>query len=463
MRNALHDIDRASILHPQTDPGALEREGPLVIESGEGVFITDSSGQRYLEGMSSLWCASLGFNHPRLARAAEEQIRRLGTYHTFNRRSNPACIEVAERLLAISPMPDGKVIFANSGSEAVDTMIKLAWLYHSGRGQPRKRKIISRDKAFHGSTVLGATLSGLPHMRGAFAWPGGDVLFAEAPHHYRGGREGESPEQFAARLVDDIETLIESEGAETIAAMIVEPVMGAGGVIIPPEGYFPRLAALLRRHDILLLSDEVICGFGRTGHWFGCQSLGFVPDMMSVAKALSSGYQPIGAAVLSAAVQEVVSAEASRLGVLGHGFTYAGHPVTSAVALETLRIYEEIDLLGRVDRLAPRFAARIRALADHPLVGDARNLGLIGALELVEDKAARRPFAAGINPGPRMVELAMRHGLILRSLGDVLAICPPLVISEEELDSLFVRLERALSELQAELAANLQRPEGRNS
>ncbi len=452
MRNSLSEADRTFILHPQTDPAALDAQGPIIIERGEGVFVTDVTGRSYLEGMSSLWCAALGFNEARLARAAADQIAKLGTYHTFNRRSNPACIELAERLMAISPMPDGKAIFANSGSEAVDTMIKLAWLYHRGQGKPDRRKIISRRRAYHGSTVLGATLSGLSHIRGAFAWSDESVIFAATPHHYEYGSPGETEDDFADRLVQEIAALIEAEGVDTIAAMIVEPVMGAGGVIIPPANYFPRLAALLREHGILLLCDEVICGFGRTGEWFGCQTLGFRPDMMSVAKALSSGYQPIGATLLATGVAQVIEAEASRLGVLGHGFTYAGHPVTSAVALETLRIYDEMDLLGRVKELAPGFRAHLQRLGDHPLVGHNRGIGLIGAIELVADRSTRRRFATEQAVGARLIELALERGLILRSLGDTIAICPPLIITSDELDGLFARLSQALDELAVEMA-----------
>lgn len=451
MRNSLHDIDRCAILHPQTDPTALDEMGPFIIEKGAGVFVTDAAGKSYLEGMASLWCASLGFNEARLAQAAYAQITNLGTYHTFNRRSNRACIELAERILAISPMPEGKVIFANSGSEAVDTMIKLAWLYHSGQGQPNRRRIISRHRAYHGSTVLGATLSGLQHMRGVFAWPGSDVLFTQAPNFYEFGDTGECEAAFAERLVADVAELITTAGPDTIAAMIAEPVMGAGGVIIPPASYFPKLSELLRSHGILLLSDEVICGFGRTGEWFGCQALGFKPDMMSVAKALSSGYQPIGATIISDDVHSVVKAEASRIGVLGHGFTYAGHPVTSAVALEVLNIYDEIDLLGRVRKLTPRFLHHIEKLREHPLVGDARSLGLIGAIDLVADRDARTAFPAALKIGAQLIEILLRHGLILRNLGDTIAICPPLVISDDELDSLFARLRFGLDELQSEL------------
>lgn len=455
MRNSLDLLDRHAHFHPQTDPKVLERDGPIIFERGNGVTVTDSSGRSYIEGMASLWCATLGFTNPRLAKTAHDQILTLASYHTFNRRANPPAIELSEKLLSIAPMSDGKVSFCNSGSEAVDTMIKLAWLYQSAHGRPRKRKIISRHNAYHGSTVMGATLSGLPHVRGAMAVEDNDVvLFAAAPYHYRQAQKDETPESFTARMLSELDALIQREGPENIAAMIVEPVMGAGGVIIPPEGYYRDIEALLRRHDILLLSDEVICGFGRTGHWFGCQAFGFTPDMMSVAKGLSSGYQPIGATLMSGEIYQAVSEEAGRLGVFGHGFTYAGHPVTSAVALETLRIYDEIDLLGRVRSLSKAFLAHLHSFSDHALVGETRGIGMIGALELVADKVSRAPFPPSGRVGARLIELAMERGIILRNLGDVIAICPPLVIEEAEIATLFSRLSDALADLQNELLAS---------
>lgn len=455
MRNSLSLLDRSNHFHPQTDPTALERDGPIIFERGDGVTVTDSSGRSYIEGMASLWCVALGFTNARLAKVAHDQILTLASYHTFNRRANPPSIELAEKLVSISPLPDGKVAFCNSGSEAVDTMIKLAWFYQSARGRPGKRKIISRHNAFHGSTVMGASLSGLPHVRGAMAFAqNDDVLFTSTPHHYRHAQHGETPEAFVARLLGELEALIEREGSENIAAMIVEPVMGAGGVIVPPAGYFHGIESMLRRHDILLLSDEVICGFGRTGHWFGCQAFGFTPDMMSVAKALSSGYQPVGATLMSDAIYRAVSEEAGRRGVFGHGFTCAGHPVTSAVALETLRIYEEINLLGRVTSLSKVFLEQLHSFSDHALVGETRGIGMIGALELVSDKASRTPFPPGDRVGERLIEIAMGRGLILRSLGDVIAICPPLVIEEMEIASLFSRLADALGDLRDELGAS---------
>lgn len=454
MRNDLHVQDIGLHLHPQTNPRAHETRGPLIMAQGNGARVVDSDGREYIEGMASLWCASLGFNDARLAAAAAAQFATLSTYHTFNHRSNQPCIELSEALLAIAPIAPARVTYTNSGSEANDTMIKLAWLYQAGRGKPHKRKIICRRGAYHGSTIFGSALSGLDHVRGPLVPPASEILFTDTPHYYRRTQSEQSPAAFVDQLIGNLEALIVAEGADTIAAMIVEPVTGAGGVIMPPDGYFPRLAELLRRHDILLLSDEVICGFGRTGHWFGSQAFGFTPDMMSVAKGLSSGYQPIGAVVLSEAIFAAAADEADRIGTFGHGFTYAGHPVTSAVARETLKIYQEMDLIGHVRRRAVPFQRQLQAFADHPLVGDVRGIGLLGALELVADRDARTPFAPGLRVGPRVVESALAHGLIVRSLGDIIAVCPPLIIEEADITELFARLMRALDDVAASLAAD---------
>jgi len=434
----LADLDRALHFHPQTDPLSLEANGPFIMAGGDGAWVTDVDGNKYLEGMSSLWCAALGFNEQRLADAAFRQMRQLATYHTFNGRSNQPCIELSEELLQLTPFAGtGRVSYVNSGSEAVDSMIKAAWMYHLALGNPRKRKIISRERAYHGSTVFGAALCGLPLMRGPFVGPQNEVLFAKAPHYYGRPDKDQTEAEFVDWLAADIESLIEREDPGTIAAMVMEPIMGAGGVIIPPDGYFDRIVPILRKHDILVLCDEVITGFGRTGNWFGCQSFGFVPDMMSAAKALSSGYQPIGAVLFSEQVFRQVAQEASRIGIYGHGFTYAGHPVTSAVALETLRIYRECNMLEHVRGLATEFAHQIAALGQHELVGDARSRGLIGAVEL----RRRHPDTP---LGPEAVEHARAAGLILRSLGDVVAICPPLISGEAEIRELFRRWRSAL-------------------
>lgn len=433
----LADLDTQFHFHPQTDPRALEAGGPVIMASGSGVRVTGDDGREYLEGMASLWCASLGFSERRLAEAAYKQMQTLPTYHTFNRRSNAPCIELSEALAGIAPFASAHISYVNSGSEAVDSMVKAAWLYQSARGLPNKRKIISRERAYHGSTVLGASLCGLPHVRGAFALEDAGILFAAAPDYYARADAEQSEADFVDMLLAELEALIEREGAETIAAMIVEPVMGAGGVVIAPPAYLPRVAELMRRNDILLLSDEVICGFGRTGTWFGCESTGFVPDMMSAAKGITSGYLPLGAVFYSDPVYQVVADEARRLGIYGHGFTYAGHPVTCAVALETQRIYREIDILGRVNAMAPVFARELAQAAQHPLVAEVRSLGLIGAVEL-------RRSAAGAPLAPAVVEAAFEQGLIVRVLGNAVAFCPPLIVDEGELAEMFLRFRAAL-------------------
>jgi 4-aminobutyrate--pyruvate transaminase len=452
LSNSLAHIDVAHHLHPQTDPRLHESRGPLLIIEGKGAQVVDSSGRQYIEGMAGLWCASLGFSEPRLAEAAQRQIGRLGTYHTFNHRSNEPCVQLVDVLSTLSPIQPAHFFFANSGSEANDTMVKFAWFYNAARGLPDKRRIISRAGAFHGSTVMGAALSGLPHMHRAFNLPTGEILYAGRPLAYRDAQPGESDAEFAARLAEELEALILREGPETIAAMIAEPVMGAGGVVVPPADYFPRIQAVLRRHDILLLSDEVICGFGRTGNWFGCQTFGFQPDMLSVAKGLSSGYVPIAAVAVSDAIYQVIADEAHGLGVLGHGFTYSGHPVTAAVAVEALRIYQEMDVVEVARRLGGRLQAGLaHTLRDHPLVGDIRGVGFIAGVELAANRSRREGFDPGMRVGARVERACLERGLIIRNMGDTIALCPPYVISEGEVDDLLVRLRGALDGVADEL------------
>jgi Adenosylmethionine-8-amino-7-oxononanoate aminotransferase len=450
MTNATRALDIDLHLHSQTNARAHEDRGPLTLVRGDGVHVVDDAGQRYIEGMAGLWCASLGFNDGRLAEVASRQMQRLATYHTFNHRSNDACVALVEAISAIAPMRNGKVFLANSGSEANDTMVKLAWYYNVARGRPEKRKIISRDKAFHGSTVMGAALSGLPHMHRAFNLPNQDVLYTACPDHYRYACDGESPADYATRLAEELEALILSEGPESIAAMIAEPVMGAGGVILPPQDYFPKIQAVLAKHDILLLADEVICGFGRTGNWFGSQTFGFVPDMMSTAKGLSSGYLPIAAVVLSDRVYQAVADQSAEIGVFGHGFTYSGHPVSAAVAAEAIRIYHEIDVVGRARTLGAHLRAALDvALAGHPMVGEVRSVGLLAGISLVADPASKREFEPALRIGAQVERRCLAHGAIVRNMGDNIALCPPYVIEPTEIEALVDRLRLALDDVLA--------------
>lgn len=439
--------DLAYHLHPSSNLRSVQTEGPLVITRGDGVYVFDEQGNRYLEGMAGLWCASLGFSERRLAEAAYRQMLELPFYHSFAGKVPAIATELAEKLISLAPPGLARVIFANSGSEANDTAIKLAWYYNNALGRTGKKKIIGRLKGYHGMTVAAASVTGLAFAHSDFDLPRARFLHTGCPHHYRYAQPGESEEQFAARLADELEQLILREGPETVAAFFAEPVMGAGGVMVPPTTYFDRIQAVLRKYDILFVVDEVICGFGRTGERFGSQTFNLQPDILTCAKALTAGYLPMSATLVSAKIFEVLLAQSDKLGVFGHGYTYSAHPVPAAVALETLRIYEERDIVGHVRQVGPRLQAGLRSFADHPLVGEARGIGLIGAIELVRDKESKANFDAKAALGAYLVKRAQHHGAILRNMpGDVIAFSPPLVIDETEIDMLLERTALALDD-----------------
>jgi len=337
------------------------------------------------------------------------------------------------------------VLFANSGSEANDLAIKLIWYYNNALGRPQKKKIISRVRAYHGVTIATASLTGLPHLHNDFDLPIARILHADCPHHYRFAQPGESEERFASRLADNLEKMIVAEGPDTVAAFFAEPVMGAGGVIVPPKTYFEKIQAVLRKYDVLLVADEVICGFCRTGNLWGSQTFNLKPDMIACAKALSSAYVPIAALMISESIFQAMVKESEKLGLFGHGSTYAGHPVAAAVALETLNIYQERNVLGHVRRVAPRLQDGLRRFASHPLVGEVRGVGLIGALELVKDKKTKAPFDPKAGVGAYLHDRARDEGLLIRNMIDVIGICPPLIIDEAEIDEMLGCLERALA------------------
>ncbi|MFS2099312.1 aspartate aminotransferase family protein [Variovorax sp. Varisp85] len=444
--------DIAAHLHPFTNLAAHPQVDPLVIERGDGIYVEDDQGRRYLEAMSGLWCVSLGFSNARLAKAGSDALHTLPCYHTFNHRSNAAAIALAEKLLSMAPVPMSKVFFANSGSEANDTAVKLVWYYHNAIGKPGKKKIIARRNAYHGVTVAAASLSGLVPNHRDFDLPIDRVLHVDCPHHYRYAEPGETEEAFATRLADALEQRILAEGPDTVGAFIAEPVMGAGGVLVPPATYFEKVQAVLRKYEVLLIADEVICGFCRTGEMFGSTTFGLRPDILTAAKALSSGYVPISAVMVSEQVHAAVAANSGKIGTFGHGFTYSGHPVTAAVALETLRIYEDEQVLAHVQAVAPQFQAGLRRYAGHPHVGEVRGVGLIGALELAADPAKRMPFDAAMKAGARLAELALQEGLIVRAMGDAVAFCPPLIITPAQIDEMFERFDRAMVRFEASLA-----------
>jgi 4-aminobutyrate--pyruvate transaminase len=439
--------DLAFHLHPSTNLRQVATDGPLVVTRGEGVYVFDEHGNRYLEGMAGLWCASLGFSEARLAEAAYRQMRELPFYHAFAGKVPAIATELAEKLVSMAPAGLARVIFANSGSEANDTAIKLIWYYNNALGRPEKKKIVGRLKGYHGMTVAAASVTGLAFAHTDFDLPRGRFVHTGCPHHYRFGKPDESEERFASRLAEELDQLIVREGPDTVAAFFAEPVMGAGGVIVPPATYFDRIQPVLKKHDVLFVVDEVICGFGRTGRMFGSQTYNLRPDILTCAKALTAGYLPMSATLVSGKIYEALLAQSDKLGVFGHGYTYSAHPVPAAVALETLRIYEERDIVGHVRRVGPRLQAGLGRLAGHPLVGEARGVGLIGALELVRDKATRASFDAKAAVGAYLVKRAQHHGAILRNMpGDVIAFSPPLVITEPEIDALLDRTARALDD-----------------
>ena len=440
--------DIESILHPYTALHRLPETGALVMDHGKGVFVYDTQGNEYIEGMSGLWCAGLGFGDEEMIDAATEQMRTLPYYHLFGAKGSEPAIELAEKLKDIAPVPISKVLFTSSGSEANDTQVKLAWYYNNARGKPEKKKIISRVRAYHGVTVMCGSLTGLPGNHNGFDLPVDRVLHADCPHHYRFAEEGESEEAFSSRLAASLRELIEMEDPDTIAAMIAEPVMGAGGVIVPPKGYFEAVQPILDEYDIMLIDDEVINGFCRTGNWWGCQTHNMVPTTISAAKQLTSAYAPLGAVMVPDNLYQAYVDYCSQLGVFGHGFTYGGHPLGCALGCKAIEIYEGRNILAHVRSLMPLFQSRMEALADHPLVGESRYSGLVGGIELVADKTSKRSFKPSLGIGGKVTTALERQGAILRALGDTVALCPPMIIQPDELNALFDRLEKALDEVE---------------
>ncbi len=439
-------------LHSQTNPGLHAEIGPLVMTHGEGVYVYDTSGKRYLEAMAGLWCTSLGFSEARLKAAAASAYDKFGFYHSFNHKTPAITVDLAERLVALSPIPDAQAYFATSGSEATETMVKLAWVYHTVRGKPGKRKIIARDRGFHGSTIVAASMCGLPRMHREFGLPLPGFLHTHCPDAYHGALPGETEEAFADRLAADLEAMILEEGPDTVAAFIAEPINAGGGIIVPPKTYFAKIEAVLRRHDILVLADEVVCGFGRTGNWFGCQTVGMHPDMMALAKGLSSSYFPISAVLLGRPIRDAL-AEMDKAGELfGHGFTNSGHPVGAAVALETLRIYDEMDVISHVRAMGARLKAGFEAIAARSaIIGQVRGEGLMIGVQLVADPATRTAFDPALKVGALFDTLALENGLIIRAMGDTIGFCPPLIITAAEIDETLDLFERTLRQVEAKI------------
>lgn len=453
--NSVEARDAAYHMHSYTDARKHQENGPLIIERGEGIHVFDNNGKRYIEAMAGLWSVAVGFGEKRLVDAAAAQMGKLPFYHTFSSKGHGPSADLAERLIQLAPKhldrPMTKVLFTNSGSEANDTVIKIVRYHSNARDLPEKKKIISRLRGYHGVTLASASLTGLPNNHRSFDLPMDGVLHTSSPHHWREMHDGESELEFSARCAADLEAMIETEGPDTVAAFIAEPLMGAGGVVIPPEGYWPAMKAVLAKYDILFIADEVICGFGRTGKWSGSETYDLQPDIMVFSKQLSSSYLPISAVLMNDRVFDVIADESHAIGVFGHGFTGAGHPVAAAVALENLSIIEKDGLVENAAALAPHFAARLDGFLKHRLVGQVRYCGLIGAIELVIDKAAKtaldKPGALGAHAAAHLQE----EGVISRAMLDALAFCPPLIIDEAGIDAMFDAVHMALDRTLADL------------
>lgn len=438
------------IVYPTTNFKATEQ---LIIERAAGAYVFDNHGRRYLEAMSGLWCTALGYGNEELIEAATEQMHQLSFSHMFGGKSHQVGIDLADALAARLPVRNAHVFFGSSGSDANDSHIKMLRYYFNAIGKPEKRKIIARDRGYHGLTWAASALTGLggchTHFDPPFEAVG--VLRVDAPHYYRNALPDESPSDFCARLIRQLEHLIESEGSDTIAAFIAEPVSGAGGVVVAPDGYWAGVQAVLRRHDILFIDDEVICGFGRTGNDFGATTFELTPDMMTLAKALTSAYLPLSAAVISGDLYEAMIEPSATVGSFGHGYTYSGHPVSCAVALKAIEIYERDGIYARAAATGDYLQSRLQELASHPLVGEVRGIGMIAALELVADKQTKQAFEDNV-AAARVQQAAQNNGLIVRALGgNNVALCPPLIIGSAEVDEIVEILARSLDEALAQL------------
>ena len=446
MPNSVEARDIAYQLHPLVDLRNYDKTGALVIERGEGIYVYDNAGRRYIEGLAGLWSVAVGFGERRLSDAAKRQMDQLSYYHIFAHKTHGPSVDLAEKLIGMAPVPMSKVHFTSSGSEANDLVVKLAWYRSNALGKPEKKKIIGRLKGYHGVTIAAGSITGLPRNHESFDLPLDRMRHVSCPDYAGSALPGESEAAFSRRMADELEALILAEGPDTVAAFFGEPVMASGGVYVPPENYWAEIQKVLRRYDVLLVADEVICGFGRTGAMFGCETFGIEPDVMVLSKQISSSYMPLSAILMNAKFYEPIADESARLGVLGHGYTASGHPVATAVGLENIRIIEERDLVGNCRRLSPLFLERLAGLAEHPLAKTWRGVGLIGALEL---KPATAPGAKPGAAGAALQAAALEQGVIARAIGDSLCFCPPLIITAEQIGAMFDAVGRALDTIAA--------------
>ena len=444
-------INTESVLHGFTDLKNLDHLGPIVLNQAKGIYVYDQNGKKYLDANSGLWNSVVGFDHPRMIEAAKKQYEKFSGYHSFFGRIAEPAVALADKLIEISPFNKGKVFFTNSGSEANDTTVKLLWFINRKKGLSNKRKIITRINSYHGVTAVSASMTGKPY-NSEFGLPLDGFIHAACPHYWKNAHDGESEESFTKRMGEDLENIILREGADTIAGFFAEPVMGAGGVIPPSKGYFDVIQKILKKYDIPLIADEVICGFGRTGNVWGAETFNMKPVSITVAKALSSSYLPISAVIISDDCYDIVAQKSDELGIFGHGYTYSGHPVACAVAVKTLEIYERDDMLGHVNKVSPTFIERLNKCDQYDLVGNTRGIGLIGAMEFVSERNSNKGFEKKGVAGKIFADHAKDNGLIVRAIGDVIAFCPPLIITESQINDMFDIVEESLKKTMDELA-----------
>ena len=442
--------DSAHFLHPFTDFKSLSAKGSRIIERAEGIYLWDSDGAKLLDAMSGLWCVNVGYGQQELIDAATRQMAELPFYNAFFQTATPPAIELSEVLSEVTPAQFQHVFFSGSGSEGNDTVVRMVRRYWDILGQGQRQVIISRINAYHGSTMAGASLGGMSgmHAQGGLPIPG--ITHIEQPHWWQHGRsQGLSREEFGKIAAGWLEQKIVEVGADKVAAFIGEPVQGAGGVIVPPESYWPEFQRICDKYGVLLVSDEVITGFGRTGHWFGCERFGFRPDLMTFAKGVTSGYVPLGGVMVGERIAKVLIGQG---GEFTHGYTYSGHPVSCAVALANLRLLRKLDLVRHVhDDIGPYLQQRFAELAEHPLIGETQTCGLMGAMQLVQDKASGAAFAETLDIGMRCRGLCFDNGLVMRAVGQRMIIAPPLVMTRAQIDEMMALIYRCLDLTLAEV------------
>ncbi|MFD1746504.1 aspartate aminotransferase family protein [Rhizobium helianthi] len=436
-------LDAAHHIHPFCDIKDMQKNGTLIMSRGEGVWIHDSLGNPYLDGFAGLWCVNIGYGRKEVGEAVLRQMNELPYYNTFFGTSTAPATLLAEKVTGYTSGRMNRIFFTSSGSEATDTWFRLARIYWKALGHPSKKHVIARRNGYHGSTVAGASLGGMKHMHEQGDLPIEGISHINQPYWYADGGDL-SPAEFGLKVASELEAKIDELGEENVAAFVGEPVQGAGGIIIPPDTYWPEIQRICRERNILLIADEVVCGFGRLGRWFGHEHFGFEPDMASVAKGLSSGYLPIGGVLINDRVADVLA----QAGDINHGYTYSGHPVCATAALENLRIIEDEKLVQRVrDDIGPYFAERLKSLEDHPVVGQVETVGLLGAIQLAKDKTTRQRFQDVDLAGRTVRNFCYKHGLIMRATADRMLASPALVISREEVDAMVRYMRHGLDHL----------------